>query len=72
MPALGISLVLIAVGAVLAFALSATNAGGVELQTIGYILMGVGGLGILMALLFLMSFSPFGNHDSNTTTHIDA
>ena len=72
MPALGISLVLIAVGAVLAFALSTTNAGGVELQTIGYILMGVGGLGILMALLFLMSFSPFGSRDSHTSTHIDA
>ena len=72
MPALGISLVLIAVGAVLAFALSTTNAGGVELQTIGFILMAVGGLGILMALLFLMSFSPFGSHDSHTSTHIDA
>ena len=72
MPALGISLVLIAVGAVLAFALSTTNAGGVEVQTIGFILMAVGGLGILMALLFLMSFSPFGSHDSHTSTHIDA
>ena len=72
MPALGISLVLIVVGAVLAFALSTTNAGGVEVQTIGFILMAVGGLGILMALLFLMSFSPFGRHDSHTSTHIDA
>jgi len=34
--------------------------------------MAVGGLGILMALLFLMSFSPFGSHDSHTSTHIDA
>lgn len=71
MPALGISLFLIAVGAVLTFALSTTSAGGVELQTVGVILMAVGGLGILMALLFMMSFSPFGSH-SDTTTHIDA
>ena len=72
MPALGISLLLIAVGAVMTFALATTNAAGVELQTIGIILMAVGGLGILMALLFMMSFSPFGSHGGNTTTHIDA
>jgi hypothetical protein len=72
MPALGISLVLLAVGAVLTFALNVTTSAPVEIQTIGWILMVVGGLGILMALLFMMSFSPFGSHDSHTTTHIDA
>lgn len=71
MPALGISLFLIAIGAILAFAVS-TTVSGVEIQTIGLILMGVGGLGILMALLFLMSFSPFGSHDGGgTSAHID-
>lgn len=70
MPALGISLFLIAVGAVLAFALATTEAAGVELQTIGWILMAVGGLGILMAMLFMMSFSPFGSR-GDTSTHID-
>jgi hypothetical protein len=73
MPALGISLLLIAIGAVLAFALNTTsNTAGVEVETIGVILMVVGGIGILMSLLFLMSFSPFGSHDSHTSTHIDA
>ena len=71
MPALGLSLLLIAVGAILAYAVNAT-ASGVEVQTIGFILMGVGVLGVLMSFLFLMSFSPFGNHDTHTTTHIDA
>ena len=75
MPALGISLLLIAVGAVLAFAINTTTTtAGIEIETIGVILMVVGGIGILMSLLFLMSFSPFGSHDGgrHTTTHIDA
>jgi uncharacterized protein DUF6458 len=71
MPALGLSLLLIAVGAILAYAVSATAAG-VDIDTIGFILMGVGALGVLMSLLFMMSFSPFGSHDSHTSTHIDA
>ena len=62
MPALGISLILIAVGAILTYAVSATVAG-VSLTAIGVILMVVGGLGILMALLFMMSFSPFASRD---------
>ena len=72
MPALGISLFLIAVGAVLAFAVTTTVAG-VSIQTIGLILMGVGFLGIVMALLFLMSFSPFSRSDGSGggTTHVD-
>jgi len=69
MPALGISLVLLAVGAILAFAVSATTSG-VALPTIGVILMIVGALGILMSLLFMMSFSPWGSHDH--VDHIDS
>jgi hypothetical protein len=73
MPALGISLILIAVGAILTWAITAsTGSAPVDIQTIGVILMVVGGIGVLMSLLFLMSFSPFGSHDSHTTTHIDA
>lgn len=71
MPALGISLFLIAVGAVLAFAVT-TSVAGVSIEAIGLILMGVGFLGILMALLFLMSFSPFARSDgSGGTTNVD-
>ena len=66
MPAMGISLFLIAVGAILAFAVS-TTVSGIEVQTIGAILLGVGFLGILMSLLFMMSFSPFGSRDSRGT-----
>ncbi len=71
MPALGLSLFLIAVGAILAYAVNATAAG-VDIDAVGFILMAVGALGVLMSFLFLMSFSPFGNHETRTTTHIDA
>lgn len=66
---LGISLFLLAVGAVLAFAVNYT-ASGVEIATIGWILMGVGFLGIMMYLLFLASFAPFYRGDTATRTEI--
>lgn len=64
---LGISLFLIAVGAVLAFAVTGT-ANGIDLVAVGWILMCVGFLGIMMFLLFLGSFSPFYRGDS-TSSH---
>lgn len=51
---IGVSVFLIAVGAVLAFAVNATVSG-VDLVTIGAILMGVGALGLLVTLLI---FAP--------------
>jgi len=56
-------MILIAAGAILAFAIGDPDAGAVNLPTIGYILLGVGFLGILMSLLFMMSFSPFARGD---------
>jgi hypothetical protein len=48
---IGVSLILIAVGAVLAFAVTA-DAEGIEVSTVGWILMLVGALGLLLSLLF--------------------
>jgi len=62
MPAVGLSLLLLAVGAVLAFAVDYAVQG-VELYTVGIILMVVGAIGLLMSLLFWTSFAPFGHHD---------
>jgi uncharacterized protein DUF6458 len=45
----GTSIFLIAVGAILAFAVTATVAG-IEIQTAGVILMIVGGIGLLVSL----------------------
>jgi hypothetical protein len=47
---IGTSLFLIAVGAVLAWAVTATVAG-VDIQTAGVILMVVGGIGLIVSLL---------------------
>jgi hypothetical protein len=74
MPALGISIFLIAVGAILAFAVEA-QVEGVNIAVVGVILMVVGGLGILLSLLFLVSFAPFGGsrrvEERHEHDHID-
>ena len=49
---LGGSLILIAVGAVLRWAVSATTSG-VNLQTIGLILLIVGGIGLVISLVWM-------------------
>jgi hypothetical protein len=55
---IGASLFLIAVGAILYFAVEAEVAG-LDLDAVGIILMIVGGLGLLLSLLFWSSFSPY-------------
>jgi hypothetical protein len=52
---------LIAVGAILAFAVD-YDLVGVNIQAIGGILVVVGTLGLLLSLLFIASFAPFGRH----------
>ncbi len=68
MPALGISLLFIAAGAILRFALT-TTIDGVAIEAVGIILMIVGAIGLLMSLLFMMSFSPWGRGGEGGTTH---
>jgi heme/copper-type cytochrome/quinol oxidase subunit 4 len=51
---IGVGLVLAAVGAVLAFAVNVTNSHGFNVNTIGYILLAVGVIGILLDLLLFM------------------
>jgi hypothetical protein len=64
---IGVSLFLIAVGAILAFAVSVT-ASGFDINTIGVILMVVGGLGLLLSLLFWSSIAPFRRDGATQTT----
>jgi hypothetical protein len=52
---LGVSLFLIAIGAILTWAVNATVSG-LEVQTIGVILMIVGAIGLLLSLLFWSSW----------------
>ena len=64
---LGVAIFLIAVGAVLAFAIHVTT-NGVDLHTIGYILMAVGGLGVVLSLIFWSSWGGPGVVRRGTTT----
>lgn len=61
MPALALSLLLIAVGAVLAFAVEATVSG-LDIEAVGVILMTVGAVGMIVSLLFWTSFAPYNSH----------
>ena len=59
---IGVSIFLIAVGAILAFAVDVTT-NGLDLDTVGVILMIVGAIGLVASLLFWSSFSPYGRRD---------
>ncbi len=57
---LGASLFLIAIGAILAFAVHVTNHTGINIHTVGVILMIVGGVGFLASLVFWSSWGARG------------
>jgi hypothetical protein len=52
---MGVSLLLVAAGAILVWAVNATVSG-VELQTVGWILLAVGAIGALFSLIFWSSW----------------
>jgi Domain of unknown function (DUF6458) len=56
---IGVSIFLIAVGAVLAFAVDA-EVSGLDIQVVGWILLVVGAVGILLSLLFWSSWGGWG------------
>ena len=56
---IGVSLILIAIGAILAFAVNA-EVSGLEVQTIGWILLVVGIVGALLSLIFWSSWGGWG------------
>jgi hypothetical protein len=63
---LGVSIFLIAVGAILTWAVN-TSVSGLELQTIGVILMVVGALGLVLSMIFWSSWGGFGGERRSTT-----
>jgi len=63
------SLILIAVGAVLAFAVSYQVAG-MNIQTIGAILIVVGGIGLGISLLTLAGYAPWGTRQGGSTASV--
>jgi hypothetical protein len=62
---IGVSIFLIAAGAILKFAVTAT-ASGINVGTVGVILMVVGGIGILLSLAFWSSWGGWGGRGGDT------
>lgn len=60
---IGVGLVFAAIGAILAFAVH-KHVNGLDLQTVGVILMVVGGLGALLSAMFWSSFSPYRHRET--------
>lgn len=66
---IGVSLFLIAVGAILTWAVNA-SVSGLELDTIGVILMVIGAVGLVLSIIFWSSWGgPAGSR--RTTTHVE-
>jgi len=65
---IGVSLILIAVGAILTWAVTA-EVNGVDLTTVGVILMVVGLAGGLISLVFWSSWGGFGGFRRETVVH---
>ncbi len=59
---IALSLLLMAVGAILAWAVDATVTG-IDIKVAGVILMVIGLMGLVLSLLFWASFAPFARRD---------
>jgi hypothetical protein len=62
---IGVSIFLLAVGAILTFALNATVSG-INLDTVGIILMIVGVIGLIMSAMFWSSWGGFNSRTERT------
>ena len=67
---LGVSIFLIALGAILAFAVN-TEVSGIEIQTVGWILLVVGIIGLVMSMMFWSSWGGPGSLSRRRTTYVD-
>ena len=63
---LGVGIFLTAIGAILAFAVN-TTVSGIEIKTIGWILMAVGIAGIVLSMIFWSSWGGPGGVRRRTT-----
>ena len=67
---IGVSLILIAIGAILAFAVDA-EVSGLDVQTIGWILLAVGILGALISMIYWSSWGGWGGARRETVVRDD-
>jgi hypothetical protein len=63
---ISVSLVFIAAGAILKWAVTA-SASGINLNTVGVVLMVVGAVGLVLSLIFWSSWGGFGSRAGTTT-----
>jgi len=66
----GVSILLIATGAILTWAVTATVSG-VSIQTVGVILLIVGILGLVLSMIFWSSWGGFGGPATRRRTYVD-
>ena len=66
---IGVSLVLVAAGAILTWAVNATVSG-LSIHTIGVILMVVGAIGLVLSMVFWSSWGGFGNASAGSRTTV--
>jgi hypothetical protein len=67
---ISVSLLLVAAGAILAFAVHASS-GTFNVHTIGIILLVVGAIGVVISLVFWSSWGGFGRDRETNTTIIE-
>jgi hypothetical protein len=67
---LGVGIFLIAIGAILAFAVH-TSTSGFDINTIGWILLIVGIVGVLISMIFWSSWAGPGYWTSRRRTYVD-
>jgi uncharacterized protein DUF6458 len=67
---IGVSILLIAIGAILAFAVSA-EVSGVDIQVVGWILLVVGILGALLSMIFWSSWGGPGYFGNRRRTYVE-
>ena len=67
---IGVSLILIAAGAILTWAVNATVSG-VDINPIGVILMIVGAIGLILSLMFWSSWGGVGGTSRRRTTYVE-
>ena len=66
----GVSILLIAAGAILTWAVTATVSG-VSIQTVGVILLIVGIIGLVVSMVFWSSWGGVGGPGRRRTTYVD-
>ena len=66
---IGVSLILVAVGAIIAFAVHVSTSSAFNLHTIGIILLVVGAVGALLSVMFWSSWGGFGGTSRETVIH---